>query len=232
MKKILLTLLAATFIVSCQKKDYTISGDIKNHKGTDYVYLEVQDKNKPKTIDSIKIKDGKFEFKGKADTLDIAFIKIPALNCMFPFVLENGEINIQINKDSIYNPKIAGTDNNNDLMKFNVEMGKLNKALTDFGTKNQQAYMEATAKKDNATIQKLTGEINNLQKKMMDFPKNYSKENENFIALVILENLATRGQMPVNEVKTNFNKFSEELKNSKSGIRINKVIHPVAEKKK
>lgn len=232
MKKILITLIAATFLVSCKKEDYTISGDIKNHKGADYVYLEIQENDKPKTIDSIKIKDGKFEFKGKADSLDIAFIKIPALKCMFPFILENGSININIVKDSLSNTKITGTENNDDLQKFNDEVNKLNKKLSDFGRKNQQKFIEATAKNDLATAKKLTDEANKIQKEYMDFPKNYIKENTNFLALIILENFAIRGNMPVNEAKSNFNKFSDELKNSKSGIRINKVINPSTEKKK
>ncbi|NHM02461.1 DUF4369 domain-containing protein [Flavobacterium difficile] len=232
MKKILITLLVATFIVSCKKEDYTISGEIKNHKGTEYAYIEIQNGDKPKAIDSVKIKDGKFTFKGKADSLDIAFIKIPAINCMFPFVLENGAINVKINKDSLFNPKVSGTENNDDLQKFNDDVNKLNKELNDFGTKNQQAYIQATTNNDQATIQKLTTEIQSIQKKLSDFPKNYIKENKNFIALIILENFATRGNMPTNEAKTDFNKFSEELRNSKSGVRINKVINPTAEKKK
>lgn len=232
MKKILITLLAATLFVSCQKEDYTISGEIKNHTGTEYAFLEIQEANKPKTIDSIKIKDGKFSFKGKADSLDIAFIKIPALNCMFPFVLENGAIEVKINKDSIFNPKITGTDNNDDLQKFNDDVNKLNAKIYDFSKANQQIYIEATTKNDKVTIQRLSDEINKLQKSLIDFPKDYIKKNENFIALVILENFATRAKMPVNEAKTNFAKFSDELKKSKSGVRISKVINPTAEKKK
>ena len=232
MKKILITLIAATFLVSCKKEEYTISGNIKDHKGTDYVYIEIQDNNKPKAIDSIKIKDGKFEFKGKADSLDIAFIKIPSLQCMFPFVLENGDIEMSIKKDSLFNPKISGTENNDDLQKFNNDVFKLTKELNDFATKNQQVFMEATSKGDQVTIEKLRADVNKIEKKLMDFNPNYIKNNKNFISLVILENLATRGNMPANEAKTHFEKFSDELKNSKSGIRINKVINPTAEKKK
>ncbi len=232
MKKILITLIAATFLVSCKKEDYTISGDIKNHKGADYVYIEVQNGDKPKVIDSVKIKDGKFEFKGKADSLDIAFIKIPAIQCIFPFVLENGSIDIKINKDSIFAPKISGTENNDDLQKFNDDIFKLNKELNDFGSKNQQAFIEASTKKDQATIQRLTDEVKKYKQKLMDYSPNYIKNNKNFIALVILENFATRGSMPANEAKTHFNKFSEELKNTRSGVRINKVINPNTEKKK
>lgn len=232
MRKILITLIAATFLVSCKKEDYTISGNIKGYKEGDYVYLEIQDGDKPKAIDSIKLKGGKFEFKGKADSLDIAFIKIPALSCMFPFVLENGEIKVEINQDSILTPKISGTASNDDLQKFNKDIIKLNKAITDYAMKNQQIYVDATNKKDMATIQKLTSEIKVLETKMMDYPKNYIKENKNFISLVVLENAVTRGGMPVKEAKSNFDKYSDELKNSRSGVRINKIINPKAEKKK
>lgn len=230
MRKILITLIAATFLVSCQKEEYTISGNIKNFKGSDYVYLEIQGKDKPKTIDSIKIKDGKFEFKGKADSIDIAFIKIPALKSMFPFVLENGSIKIDVNKDSIYNPKISGTESNDELQKFNDNGAKLGKKLEEFGKKNQQKYIDAIAKNDQATAKKLNDEATKLQNELMDYSKNYMKEKNNFVALLILENYATKGQMPANEAKPIFEKFSDELKNTKSGVRINKVINP--EKKK
>ncbi|SEQ05205.1 TlpA disulfide reductase family protein [Flavobacterium urocaniciphilum] len=232
MKKILITLIAATFLVSCKKEDYTISGDIKNHKGADYVYIEIQNGDKPKVIDSVKIKDGKFEFKGKADSLDIAFIKIPAIQCIFPFVLENGSIDIKINKDSIFAPKISGTENNDDLQKFNNDIIKLNKEMNDFAMKNQSAYNEATAKNDQVTIEKLTTEIKKIRQNLIDFTPNYIKNNKNFIALIVLENFAIRGNMPANEAKTHYNKFSEELKNTKSGIRINKVLNPNTGKKK
>jgi hypothetical protein len=232
MKKILITLLAATFFVSCKNEDYTISGEVKGYNSKEYVYLEIQKDNNPKTIDSLRIKDGKFEFKGKADSLDIAFIKIPSLQCMMPFVLENGSIKITINKDSLANSKISGTENNDDLQKFNDDINVLNKKLYDFSKKNQQKYIEASSKNDLATVEKLTTEASKIQKEYTDFPKKYIKENTNFISLIILENFATRGQMPVSEAKSNFEKFPEDLKNSKSGTRINKVISPTAEKKK
>ena len=103
MKKTISFLLLTLLVVSCNKlgkDEYLITGTAKGIDNGKSVILQVQDDaGMPKSIDTVKVKDGKFEIKGKITEPTLSFIMFPDLNNGFPLVLENGEINVEVYKD-------------------------------------------------------------------------------------------------------------------------------------
>jgi hypothetical protein len=53
-------------------------------------------------------------------------------------ILENGEITIAIDKDSIQKSKVSGTYSNDEYVKFNEEIKVVQKKLMDFQNQNMQ----------------------------------------------------------------------------------------------
>jgi hypothetical protein len=141
MKRILMLLAVITVIISCNKageNEYIISGTVKGIADGKTVILEKQDQmGQFIPMDTVKVKDGKFTMKGSAKEPEIMLIQVEALQGKVPFVLENGDINIIVDKDSLQKSKFSGTYNNDVFSKFNDDLTKFQKELIDRATKTQ-----------------------------------------------------------------------------------------------
>jgi hypothetical protein len=82
-----------------------------------------------------------------------------------PF-LENGEITIAIDKDSIQKSKVSGTYSNDEYVKFNEEIKVVQKKLMDFQNQNMQAMNAAQQAKDTAVITNLMKGIQIFKRKL------------------------------------------------------------------
>jgi hypothetical protein len=99
--RIFLVLTAATVVFSCNKageNEYIITGTIKGIADGKKVFLEVQDDMTGafKALDTVKVEGGKFTIKGSAKGADINLIQIESVDGKIPFILENGDIEMDI----------------------------------------------------------------------------------------------------------------------------------------
>jgi hypothetical protein len=78
-----------------------------------------------------------------------------------PFILENGEITIAIDKDSIQKSKVSGTYSNDEYV--NEEIKVVQKKLMDFQNQNMQAMNAAQQAKDTAVITNLMKGYSDIQ---------------------------------------------------------------------
>lgn len=133
MKKILLLLSVTALMVSCNKtgeSEYTISGTATGIANGQTVILEKQDaENMGKMIpaDTVKIENGKFEIKGTVTEPELYFLQVEKMNRKIPFILENGDIKIVVDKDSIHKSTVGGTYNNDELTNYNNDALKFQK---------------------------------------------------------------------------------------------------------
>ena len=132
MKKIILFLTATTLLTSCSKDKYTISGTASGFENGKTVILEAQDDKGMGLIavDTVKIENGKFEIKGKSLEPEMFFIQVEKVNGKVPFILEEGEITIEVDKDSLYKTKIGGTYSNDEFNTFNTKSNKIQKSIS------------------------------------------------------------------------------------------------------
>src|SRR6187402_1247316 len=160
MKKIILFLAASALLTSCSKDKYTISGTVAGFDGKT-VILETQDDKGMGGLTPVE--NGKFEIKGKAVEPSFHLLQIEGVQGKIPFILENGDIKIVVNKDTIQKSKISGTYNNDEYVKFNEEITKIQKPLMDFQTANMQKMQMAQQTKDSATVSSLMKEYTKIQ---------------------------------------------------------------------
>src|SRR5918993_505953 len=138
MKKIFFLLTASVAIMSCSKvKDgeYLITGTAKGIANGKTIILQGQDPTTKMNValDTVKVENEKFEIKGKvAEPAFHALILQDANQQAVQFILETGEINVAIDKDSIHKSKVTGTYNNEEFTKFNDGLLKTQKRLIDF----------------------------------------------------------------------------------------------------
>ncbi len=238
MKKSLLLVAAAIALYSCNKLaegEYEITGTVKGMK-TGLVYLEKQNPMGmgPQAIDTVKIVDGKFEIKGKTTEPEIHFIQVDKVNGKVPFVLEGGEIEITVDKDSLNKSKLAGTYSNEEFNKFNEESNKIQKKsqkqVMAFQMKNMAVMNEAQQKNDTATMNRLRKEYDVIQKEITDYTFGYPKTHpKSYISVLILQMMANNPKY-TKDIDGLYNALDPSLKKTKPGKSIKENID--ASKKK
>ncbi|MCQ2068367.1 MAG: AhpC/TSA family protein [Bacteroidaceae bacterium] len=120
MKRILFIAFAVVLLASCAGKDsYRIKGEIKGVEDGTTMILGILEYDGLTSLDSTVIKGGKFSFKGKTDTAQVAVVTFDMGETMrgCQFYLERGNIEILIDAES-GNQYLAGTPNNDTFQKF------------------------------------------------------------------------------------------------------------------
>ncbi|WP_418262591.1 DUF4369 domain-containing protein [Flavobacterium faecale] len=227
MKKIFFLLSASLLLFSCNKDKYTVSGTIEGMENGKTIILETQDESGMglKSIDTVKVENGKFVFEGKA--LEPAFhtLQIEGIQGKVPFILENGDIKIVINKDSIQNAKVSGTYNNDEYVKFNEEIKGIQKKLMDFQTQNMEKMNTAQQTKDTAVINSLMQEFSKIQEEVGNASKakyvGYAETHpKSLISALIIQGMLNDPSADVKKAESIYNSFEESLKNTKPGKAI------------
>jgi thiol-disulfide isomerase/thioredoxin len=240
MKRILMLLAVITVIISCNKageNEYIISGTVKGIADGKTVVLEKQDEmGQFIPMDTVKVKDGKFMMKGSAKEPEIMLIQVEAIQGKVPFVLENGDIDIIVDKDSLQKSKFSGTFNNDVFSKFNDDLTKfqkeLQKKLMAFQTTNMAKMKAAQEAKDTIVINKLMKEYQGMQKEGMEFYVKFAEGNPKaLLSALIVDSMLNDPTVDVARAKKIFTSFSPELKNYKPGksiqTKLNKIGKPV-----
>lgn len=229
MKKILMLLTVITVIVSCKKageNEYIIAGTVKGIADGKTVILEKQDEmGQFIPMDTVKVKDGKFMMKGSAKEPEIMLIQVEAIQGKVPFVLENGDIDIIVDKDSLQKSKFSGTFNNNIFSKFNDDLTKfqkeLQKKLMAFQNANMAKMKAAQETKDTIVINKLMKEYQGMQKEGMDFYVKFAERNPKaLLSALIVDSMLNDPAVDLVRVKKIYASFSPELKKYKPGKSI------------
>lgn len=241
MKRLLLLLTVSAVLFSCNKagqNEYIISGTVKGVADGKTVVLEKQDETgQLKPIDTVKIKDGKFTIKGSAKEPEIMLLQVEALQGKVPFILENGDIEVIVDKDSIQKSKLSGTFNNDVFSKFNVDVVKFQKdsqkKMMAFQNANMAKMKAAQEAKDTVTINKLMKEYQVIQKAGMDFYVKFAESNPKaLISALIVDSMLNDPSVDLARAKKIFASFSPELKKYKPGksiqSKLDKIAKPVA----
>lgn len=223
MKKVILLLSASVALFSCNKDSYTISGTAKGIADGKSIILESQNEMQMTVaIDTVKVTNGKFEMEGKATEPAFHLLTVEGIEGKLPFILENGSIEIVINKDTLQKSKISGTYNNDEYMAFNKDMEVVQKKAIDFQKANTQKMNEAQAKKDTAVINSLMREFMTIQQEVNKASKDkyisYAETHpKSFISVLIAQGMLNDPAADVKKAEKIFESLDESLKNTKPG---------------
>ena len=222
MKKIVFLLVLSLTIFSCskvRKGEFLITGKAKGIADGIMVVIKKQNEfGLVVSVDSAKVKGGKFEIKGKVKEPSMHALFVKGLQQPIPFILETGEIEVKVDKDSIWKSEIGGTYNNEEFQEFNVKLNKFQKKSLDFQNKNIQKLMDAQKKKDNATVEKLKKEYAAIQKEMEDYMTAYPDDNsESYISLLLIQNMFNSPKFDLAKVTKTYSNLDSDLKETKIG---------------
>jgi len=238
MKKILLLLSAVSVLVSCNKageNEYIVTGTIKGIADGKSVTLEKQDETtgQLKPVDTVKVEKGKFTFKGSAKEPEMYLVQVESVQGKVPIILENGDIDMVINKDSVNITKVTGTYNNDELTVYKENGMKIQKKMMKFQQDNMVKMNEAQQKQDTVVI-------NGLRKEYTKFQEEFAKQSDEyvnthpkaFISALIIEGMFNQMAPDVDKIKKYYNALDKSVKDTQHGKKIktklDQLTKPVA----
>lgn len=165
MKKFVMMAMAALVLVACQEKNvYTISGTIEAAGEGDSVSLQLVEGRKRVDLKKVPVVNGMFEFKGVADSVQVAVLSLGDPFCQF--FLEPGDIKVDVKPGQM--AYALGTPNNNAYESFMSDM----KAL-------EEEYAEIAQSAKNPELS--DAERGEIKKQMGEFEEKYYQAIKNSI---------------------------------------------------
>lgn len=232
MKKVLMLVSAVAVMVSCNKagdNEYVVTGTVKDIKDGTQVFIEKQDSiGRVVAIDTAKIEKGKFSFKGSASEPEIHMVQVESLMGKVPFILENGEIDIEVDKDSIQKSVVSGTYNNDELTNFKKEGMKIQKKMMKFQQDNMMKMQQAQQAQDTVTMNSLRKKFSNIQEEFMKQSEDYvGSHPKAFISALIVDGMFNQMAPDLDKIKKHFAKLDKSLQDGKVGKGIQKKIKAI-----
>ena len=153
MKKFGMMAMAALALVACQEKNaYTISGTVEAAGEGDSISLQIVEGRKRVDMEKVAVVNGKFEFKGVADSVKVVLLSIGDTYCQL--FLEPGDIKVDFKGGQM--AYAIGTPNNNAYESFMLDR----KALEDeYAAIAESAKNPELSEAERAEIKKQMGEF-------------------------------------------------------------------------
>ena len=153
MKKFGLLAMAALAMVACQDKNaYTITGTYEGAAEGDSVSLQLMEGRKMVDLQKVAVVGGKFEFKGVADSVQVAALTIGDAFCQL--FLEPGQIKVDMKADQLV--YALGTPNNNAYESYSNDMKALQEEYAAIAQGAQNPELSEAEKEE---IRKQMGEF-------------------------------------------------------------------------
>lgn len=230
MKKYFIPLMLVLAVVSCNNASdgYTIEGSIEgeNTDGTELTLRKYGDNNQLITIDSATVSAGNFVFEGgPAESPELHYIFFGRGQENIPIIVENGEIEVSAQRDSLSYARIGGTLQNDLFYDFL----KGSRVLSRKASSMNQDMRVAQGNRDTVVMNSLREEYFELMDEAKGYELEYVKENPNAVvsALIIYRILTTKAKTNA-EVQELYEALTPEIKASKTGIKIKEALEKEA----
>lgn len=221
MKKLILPTLLLGMLIACNtatdgfKIEGALSGEVEN--GTQVFLKKTDESNQLIEVDTTTIENGKFTFTGSSGMPELHYLLINSVRGNIPIVIENGNIEVSAQKDSLGYAKIKGTLQNDlfaDFLEESRDMSKRAKSMSD-------EMRNASAIQDTATMASLRDEYFELQEEAKTYELKFAKENpEALISALIIEKVLKTKVLPEKEIKELYDALTPNIKETVVGQRI------------
>jgi len=232
MKKINLIIATALLTIACNNlkdKEFKIEGEAPGIENGKKVYVNLQTETGILAKDTAVVTDGKFLLNGTTDGIDLAFISIENEPFNLPIILEEGEIEIKIVKDSVQNSTLGGTLNNEKFQKFNEGSKPITKKVIQFEKANKEKMQKAQLSNDTITMGKIRKEYDKFQNEMNAYSEKFIKDNkDSFISVLLIENFLMRQHLTNEEIQKHYDSLDKSLLDTKSAKNIKKILETSA----
>lgn len=192
MKKFLFFLFVISTIVSCEKKEQLPPNTYKINVSAPGVLNGIRahvkiidDRRQEINIDTAIVINEQFTFTGKINNSAIRVLSVNSVNGSLAFVLEPGELDIELYKDSIQYSKVTGTKNNEAFNEYKKDFRILNEKFLSVRDERDAARLDPNGRE---LMEAKDIELHEVGKKRRDFPHDFVDKNPDLdVSLLILE---------------------------------------------
>jgi thiol-disulfide isomerase/thioredoxin len=124
MRRVLLILFCLPLVLVAQQKEFVINGYLKGIPDNSEIVLK-NDEISAQPLATSTAKDGKFVLKGTVQAPNLYYVTIPSSPQKLFIFLDNSNIQIAGNKDSVMYAKISGSPTHDEFVQFNREFNPL-----------------------------------------------------------------------------------------------------------
>jgi peroxiredoxin len=207
MKKYLAVLIILSVLVSCDKKDplppntYKINVSAPGVLNGIRAHIKIMDNRRQEiNIDTAMAINEHFTFTGKTNSAAIRVLSVNGIKGNLAFVLEPGELDIELYKDSIQASRVEGTKNNDEFNEYKKNF----KVLNDKFIKVSNERKAAKASGDTTLFEKKLIDSQTLTQKRLDYPHDFIDKHPNSeLSLLILETQMIGGHQDLRRFKKN-----------------------------
>ena len=219
MKK--LFFLSFLILSSCSNNsDFKLSASSDISDG-EMVYLVQYKENIPVLKDSASVVKGNFTFSDSILVPEMHYIFFKNIKGNIPVILEPGNINITIYKDSLRSTKINGTKSNDDFKTYIDESSSLINELNNI--QNEINYNIAL--NDSLLTDDLEKQFINMRKKLTDYEFDFMKnKNDSYISALILQRMVFERSIDYDKADSIMNTFDESLSLTSPFTAVEKII--------
>jgi len=165
----------AVILLSCtakNKNQYTLNGTVKG-VDTGTVYLQKSEDGRLIKLDSTIITEGRFSFKGGITTPEMWSLAFRGNDIIFPFFVENSEIELSVIADSIEKSSVKGSAAQ-DIYKQYLDQANI---IDEKMEEAYNTYKKAREKNDTVTMTKMDTVSDQLEKEMKRMIIDFAKAN-------------------------------------------------------
>ncbi|WP_434036348.1 redoxin domain-containing protein [Formosa sp. 4Alg 33] len=225
-KKIaLLSVVALAFSCAKEKDGFALNAsfnDAVNGKSVKLLKVEGQ---KQEVIDSMTITNGTAVFEGSVESPDIYFIQIDEVRGTIPVIIENEEMTVSINSDSIYNTRVKGSKENdafNTYQEYMVGLQKKNQLLS-------ADFRNAQQSQDTALVADIQARYMAMVDENLAHDIEFMKENNDaLVSALILERHLGNPKVTAEQKQDIYNNFTEKVKNTRPGKTVGEAVQAEA----
>ncbi len=219
MKKIIYSIIAVAVMFSCTKQpEYKIEGNINGLNSGSAVLSKVVD-NELITVDSVSIKNGAFAFKGTVDMPEFFVITFADTLDGIQLFLENLNITITANADSISGASIVGSELTTQFNNFNKDLLGYNLQFRALYNEYIQANMTGNV----ARVKEIEDVYTGVEDQQNAYIEKFVKEDTTVLApYIALRYMSYR--LEVEELEAITKNFAPELAQSQYVITLNKRL--------
>jgi peroxiredoxin len=229
MKKYCVLLLLISVLVSCEKKEplppntYKINVSAPGVLNGLRAYIKIiDDRRQEINIDTAMVVNEQFSFIGNVNNAAIRVLSVNGVNGSLAFILEPGELDIELYKDSIQYSKIEGTKNNEAFNDYKDNFRTISEQIN----KVRNERTEAKRSNDSSAYEAKNIEFQTLSQKRLDFPHDFIDANPNLdVSLLLLESQIIGSNQDLARFKKNMTALKDVLNKNASNKFIGQKLN-------
>ncbi|MGE4586070.1 MAG: redoxin domain-containing protein [Mangrovibacterium sp.] len=221
MRNFALLFVVIGLLVSCQSGStgYRISGTIAGLDSGQVFLVKVKE-NKPVTLDTAAITEGRFRFEGNAGFPEMHYLRLGKRDYFAQFFLENASYKVIAYKDSLQATRVSGSPETEIFNAYLDELNIIGRKMNQY----RKEYAQASAARNQQEIERVRIDMEATADNMTVFTKNFVRENKSSVVAPFITLSQLAPQLEYDELKGLVESFDGNLAQSVYVIRLNELL--------